>query len=215
MLKKLRTSKGDYWIKQWFSAIGPLFNRKGFAPRGSKFIYLRAVPYGMENHFLPHEVTSLDCYYFCYAPAWLRNGSYANDNYTHITKDFLNSLFPAVIQMLKFIWQNIHSVFRFCCYNFIQYKLIVIAYFSHSKIMLTWPEVVKLFPCSTQLSVKFQRLIKTNIPKSEEVSYFKSLRVVFIMLINIKMPKIVSILTSMKRINFVLSCIEHENSFIT
>ena len=81
--------------------------------------------------------------------------------------------------------------------------------------MLTWPEVVKLFPCSTQLSVKFQRLIKTNIPKSEEVSYFKSLRVVFIMLINIKMPKIVSILTSMKRINFVLSCIEHENSFIT
>ena len=49
-LKKLCTSKGDYWIKQCFSSTAPLFkvgtSLKGkFAPRGSKFFPLRAVPY--------------------------------------------------------------------------------------------------------------------------------------------------------------------------
>ena len=39
--------------------------------------------------------------------------------------------------------------------------------------------------------------------------------VVFIMLINVKMPKIVGILTLMSRINFVLSVVEYEKSFIT
>ena len=39
--------------------------------------------------------------------------------------------------------------------------------------------------------------------------------VVFIMLINVKMPTIVGILVFMSRINFVLSSVEHENSFIT
>ena len=35
------------------------------------------------------------------------------------------------------------------------------------------------------------------------------------MLINLKMPTIVGILTFMSRINFVLSRVEHEKSFIT
>ena len=38
------------------------------------------------------------------------------------------------------------------------------------------PEVIKLFSCSSQLSTKFQLLIKTKIPTNEEVSCFKSLR---------------------------------------
>ena len=38
------------------------------------------------------------------------------------------------------------------------------------------PEVIKLFSCSTQLSMKFQLLIKTKIPANKEVSCFKSLR---------------------------------------
>ena len=38
------------------------------------------------------------------------------------------------------------------------------------------PEVIKLFSCSTQLSTKFQLLIKTDLPTNEEVSCFKSLR---------------------------------------
>ena len=68
------------------------------------------------------------------------------------------------------------------------------------------PEIIKLFSCSTQLSTKFQLLIKTKIPTNKEVSCLKSLRyVVFIMLINVKMPTIVGILTFMSRINFVLS----------
>ena len=41
------------------------------------------------------------------------------------------------------------------------------------------PEVIKLFPCSTQLSTKFQLLIKNKIPTNEEVSYFKSLSLIF------------------------------------
>ena len=39
--------------------------------------------------------------------------------------------------------------------------------------------------------------------------------VVFIMLINVKMPTIVGILTFMSRINFVLSRVEHGKSFKT
>ena len=47
---------------------------------------------------------------------------------------------------------------------------------------------------------------KNKISKSKEVSCFKSLGdVVFIMLINVKMPTIVGILTFMSRINIVLS----------
>ena len=37
----------------------------------------------------------------------------------------------------------------------------------------------------------------------------------FILLINVKMPTIVGILTFMSRINFDLSWVEHEKSFIT
>ena len=39
--------------------------------------------------------------------------------------------------------------------------------------------------------------------------------VVFIRLINVKMPTFVGILTIMSRINFLLSRVEHEKSFIT
>ena len=35
------------------------------------------------------------------------------------------------------------------------------------------------------------------------------------MLINVKMPTIIDILAFMRWINFVLSCVEHENCFIT
>ena len=67
------------------------------------------------------------------------------------------------------------------------------------------PEVIKLFSCSTQLSTKLQLLIKTKISTDEEVFALSLSGVVFIMLINVKMPTIVGILTCMSRINFVLS----------
>ena len=70
------------------------------------------------------------------------------------------------------------------------------------------PEVLKLFSCSTQLSTKVQLLIKTKIPTNKEVLALTCLSVsdvVFIMLINIKMPTVVGILTFMSGINFMLS----------
>ena len=72
--------------------------------------------------------------------------------------------------------------------------------FDQIKIWPPGPEVMKFFSCSTQLSTKFQLLIKTKIPTNEEVSLSLS-DVVFIMLINVKMP---TILTFMTRINYVL-----------
>ena len=55
------------------------------------------------------------------------------------------------------------------------------------------PEVVELFSCSTRLSTKFQLLIKTKIPTDEV--YFLVLGlpdVAFVMLINVKMPKLLT-----------------------
>ena len=37
-------------------------------------------------------------------------------------------------------------------------------------------KLIKLFSCSTQLSIKYQLLIKTKMPTNEEVLCFKSLR---------------------------------------
>ena len=54
--------------------------------------------------------------------------------------------------------------------------------------------------------------------KYRQTKKFLALRLldlVFIMLINVKMPKYVDILTFMSRINFVLSWVEHGKSFIT
>ena len=56
-LKKLRTSKGDYSIKKWFSSIAFLFKMetslkgKNLLPEGANCFPIRAVPYCMENHF--------------------------------------------------------------------------------------------------------------------------------------------------------------------
>ena len=74
--------------------------------------------------------------------------------------------------------------------------------------------VIKLFPCSTQLSMKFQQLIKLIMLKNRLLTFNLS-DDVFIMLINVKMSTIVSILTFMSMINFMLSSVEQEKSFTT
>ena len=66
-------------------------------------------------------------------------------------------------------------------------------------------EVIKLFSCSTQLTMKFQPLITTTMLKILTFLAFKLPNIVFIMLINVKMPTIVGIVTFMSRINFVFS----------
>ena len=53
------------------------------------------------------------------------------------------------------------------------------------------------------MSTEFQLLIKNRIPTNEDDSSLSD--IVFIMLINVKMPTIVGILTLMSRIDFVLS----------
>ena len=79
------------------------------------------------------------------------------------------------------------------------------------------PEVIKLFSCSTQLSMKFQLLIKTKTPTNKEVSCFKSLRCCIY-----HADKCLNAnnwhcwhFNIISRINLVLSCVEHEKSFIT
>ena len=74
------------------------------------------------------------------------------------------------------------------------------------KVSETRPQDYKTFPCSTQLSTKFQLLIKKL--KYQQIKKYLALRpsdVVLIMLINVKMLTIVGILTFMSRMNFVLS----------
>ena len=66
-------------------------------------------------------------------------------------------------------------------------------------------EVIKLFSCSTQLSMKFQLLIKIKTPTNKECFALSLTYAVFSMLITVKMPTIVGILTFISRINFVLS----------
>ena len=75
-------------------------------------------------------------------------------------------------------------------------------------------EVIKLFSCSTQLSTKFQMLIKLKYRQMMKFFALSLSDVVFIMLINIKMPTIVvGILTFMSRIHLVLNGVEYEKKF--
>ena len=58
------------------------------------------------------------------------------------------------------------------------------------------PEVIKLFSCSTQLSMKFQLLIKARMLKNNDFFFAVKLLVgAFILLINVKQLTIVVILT--------------------
>ena len=64
--------------------------------------------------------------------------------------------------------------------------------------------------------MKFQLPIKTKIPqKKEDFSCFKTLICCLILLINVKLPTIVGILTFMSRINFMLSSVDYEKCFMT
>ena len=66
------------------------------------------------------------------------------------------------------------------------------------------PKIIKLFSCSTQMIMKFQLLIPTKMLLKIFLA-FNLTNVVFILLINVKMPTIVGILTFMSVINFKLS----------
>ena len=65
---------------------------------------------------------------------------------------------------------------------------------------------MKKFLALNSSNVVFIMLINVKMP---------TISMKFILLINVKMPTIVGILTFMSRINFVLSPVEHGKSFIT
>ena len=67
------------------------------------------------------------------------------------------------------------------------------------------PRSYKTFSCSIQLCMKFHLPLKTKKLKIKTFLAFKLSNVVFIMLINVKMPTFVGILTFMSIINFMLS----------
>ena len=60
-----------------------------------------------------------------------------------------------------------------------------------------------------------RNFIKTKIPTKKNFLTLSLSDVVFIMLINVKMPTIDDIFTCISRINSVLSWVEHEKSFMT
>ena len=68
------------------------------------------------------------------------------------------------------------------------------------------PRLENLFSCSTQLSMKFYMLISIHISrKSALFQAHISLDCYFFLLINVKMPTTVGILTFMRRKDFMLS----------
>ena len=71
--------------------------------------------------------------------------------------------------------------------------------------LIACPEVIKKNSCSTQLSTKFQLLIKTKYQQIKKYLDLSLSEDVFIMLMNVKMPTIVGILIFMSRLNFMLS----------
>ena len=76
----------------------------------------------------------------------------------------------------------------------------------HKTVIRAGPEVIQLFfTRSTQLSMKVQTLISTIISSNSPFSGSGEPRMLFILLINVKMPTIVGILTLMSRKNFMLS----------
>ena len=79
--------------------------------------------------------------------------------------------------------------------------------------MASGPEVIAKL-CSTQLSMKFITLIKLKCRKINTFFAFKLTDIIFIMLVNVKVPTIVGILTLMSMINFMLHLGEHEKSCI-
>ena len=77
------------------------------------------------------------------------------------------------------------------------------------------PEVIKHFSCSIQRFVKFILLINIKMPTTVGILTFMSMINTTSASLKARTVFIVSILISMSRWNLVLSCVGHEKSFIT
>ena len=79
----------------------------------------------------------------------------------------------------------------------------------------SWSRGFKPFSCSTQLSMKFQVLITTKLIKKYRLFLYSNSQICIYQAKLCSNANIFGILTFMSKINFMLSCIEHENGFIT
>ena len=67
-------------------------------------------------------------------------------------------------------------------------RKLIFNYSTHFYLERPGPKVIKLFSCSTELSRKFQLLIKTKMLKNKDFLAVKLSDTTFILLINAKMP---------------------------
>ena len=82
----------------------------------------------------------------------------------------------------------------------------------------TGPKVIKLFSCSTQLSMKFSLLINTKMPSIVGIfifSYLLAEKFSCSAMFSKKEFAIVNNLRFISRTNFMLSWVEHEKRYIT
>ena len=135
------------------------------------------------------------------------------------------SLVIRIFRFLCFLWTKMHSLVprlhvKIQITNYKTWTGMI--YRMRAILVKYWPRGYKTF-FMLNSSTKFQLLIKTKLPNFKKVLAFSLSDVVFIMLINfkmpaivnVKMPTIVGILKFMSRINFVLNWVEYEKSFIT
>ena len=118
-------------------------------------------------------------------------------------------------QLRGMIW-NIFLFQRNKAYNFLWIELRCLLSSLSYWPMVTWPQDYKTFSMLDWTKQEISTAHK--IKKCRQVKKYPALSlsdVVFIMLINVKMPTVVGILAFMSRIIFVLSWVEHEKSFIT
>ena len=77
------------------------------------------------------------------------------------------------------------------------------------------PKIIKLFSCSTWLSMKFSLLINMKMPTIVGIFIFISKEIFMLSYVSKIEFAIVSNLRFISRTNFMLSLVEHEKSFIT
>ena len=75
--------------------------------------------------------------------------------------------------ILKVLLSELLRDMSLCCWTVALH--VAVSFLRQARRGQPGPEVIKLFSCSTQLSTKFQLLIKTKILTNKEVSCFKSL----------------------------------------
>ena len=87
--------------------------------------------------------------------------------------------------------------------------------FSQEAAHWSGPEVIKLFLCSTQISMKFVLLINLKLLTIANSFLLNITSMKISLLMNMKMPTFVGVFIFISRENFMLSWVEYKKRFIT